>query len=522
MSYVSDFDEDVFISYAHNDDDGPYSTEPKRWVAQLHSDLEQRVKVHLGARPSLWRDCEIRNNEDFEKKILNRLVHTATLLSIISPSFVEREWCIRELEAFAANAESFGIRVDDDRKKRIFKVEKVEVDPSVLPSRLQGSGSYKFYGPDPQTGKVHEYRSKLGTEFGLRYFEQMDELARDIAVVLRGLVSKTTVEKRPQVPVPVVYLAETTPDLVEQANEIRRDLKGRGYTVVPPGDLPYQQAQFQAAARAYLERSAISIHLIGREYGALPEGETYKSKAWIQTDLAGERGKNGNFVRLVWMPRELPATDERQTKFISHLLEDPAAQAGTDVLQTNLEELKTLLQSKLGDLRAGQSVTPDVPAEVPRTVAAAIPATQASRDEPVRIYIICEQADYGSASLLALKKYLFSQTYEPILLSANDNEKEALQEHADNLALCDVALIYYGAGSEKWFNTKLMDFRKFLSRREHPVLAKGVYIAPRGTVAKVAVETHEAEVIHGSDPFSPEPLEQFVREINRAADESYG
>jgi hypothetical protein len=514
MSYLSDFDEDVFISYAHNDDDGPYSTEPRRWVAQLHSDLEQRVKVHLGAKPSLWRDCEIRNNEDFEKKILNRLVHTATLLSIISPSFVRREWCIRELEAFAANAESFGIRVDDDRKKRIFKVEKVEVDPSVLPSPLQGSGSYKFYGPDPQTGKVHEYRSKLGTEFGLRYFEQMDELARDIAIVLRGLTPKPADEQRSQVQVPVVYLAETTPDLVEQANEIRRDLKGRGYTVVPPGDLPYEGAQFQAAARAYLERSAISIHLIGREYGAIPQGEPYKSRAWIQTDLAGECGKNGNFIRLVWMPRELPATDEKQTKFISHLLEDPAAQAGTDVLQTNLEELKTLLQSKLSELRFGQPVTQGVPEQVPRAVRAAMPRAHTSSDEPLRIYIICEQADYKSASLTELKKYLFRRGYEPILPSANDNEKEALQEHADNMALCDVALIYYGAGSEKWFNTKLMDFRKFLSRRERPVLAKGVYIAPPGTAAKIAVETHEAKVVFGSDPFSPEALEQFIPEID--------
>ena len=64
MGYLSNFDEDVFISYAHNDDDA-YAQESLGWVTRLHQDLEQRVRNYLGSDIHFWRDSEIRNNDDF-------------------------------------------------------------------------------------------------------------------------------------------------------------------------------------------------------------------------------------------------------------------------------------------------------------------------------------------------------------------------------------------------------------------------------------------------------------------------
>ena len=193
MGYLPSFVEDVFISYAHNDDDA-YAMESQGWVAQLDEDLRKRVAVFLdGQKPSVWRDRDIRSNEDFEEKITGRLLSTATFLSIISPSFFQREWCIRELEEFAASAElTLGIKVGE--KNRIFKVEKVPLsfDRSKLPSHLQGTGSYRFYGPDPEhQGKIHEYRPKLGVDYAAKYWREMDDLAQDIAMVLRQMYANS-------------------------------------------------------------------------------------------------------------------------------------------------------------------------------------------------------------------------------------------------------------------------------------------------------------------------------------------
>ncbi|MBV9265298.1 MAG: toll/interleukin-1 receptor domain-containing protein, partial [Acidobacteriaceae bacterium] len=237
---MSHFDEDVFISYAHNDDDS-YLHEKRGWVAQLDDDLQNRIKVWLdGEKPSVWRDPAIRPNEDFEQKICARLARTAILLSIISPSYLRRDWCIRELEEFASYAEkTLGIRIDEE-KSRIFKVEKVPVDRQTLPEQLQRTGSYKFYGPDPVRGRVHEFRPLLGNEDSRPYFLCVDDLAQDIAAVLKRMAAKALGLPEPGAQLPAIYLAETTADMEEQAAEIRRELKGRGYTVLPAGDLPYR------------------------------------------------------------------------------------------------------------------------------------------------------------------------------------------------------------------------------------------------------------------------------------------
>jgi hypothetical protein len=521
VGYLPGFDEDVFISYAHNDDD-TYATETSGWVAQLHSDLDQRVKVHLGAKLRMWRDCEIRNNDDFAKKIPARLIRTATFLSIISPSFMRREWCLRELEEFAAHAQrNEGVLLDDE-KSRIFKVEKIPVDRHTLPSQLQGTGSYKFHGADPaRPGREHEFRPFLGGEYSRRYFEEMDELAKDIATVMLGMAEKPAAGVEPGATARGVYLAETSSDLDPAASEIRRDLKSRGYLLFPQGDLPYRAKDFSAKAREYLARSVLSVHLIGKEYGFVPEGEAEKSNAWLQSDLALERAQDSAFLRLIWMPPGVAPADGRQQRFVEYLTQDAAVQKGADVLETSLEDLKTAILESLAKVERElqqRRTAFRAPAAAPSPAAGsgaapAETAAPAADDEPLRIYLICDQLDRKSPDFLALRKFLFSQGYEPLLASESGAEADPLEEHAENLAICDACLIYYGRGSANWFHAKLMDLRKNLARRERPVFAKGVYLAPPESDDKSEFETHEALVLRGGDSFSPDPLAPFVQRI---------
>lgn len=505
MGYLTHFVEDIFISYAHNDDDA-YAMEPQGWVAQLDEDLRKRVAVFLdGQKPSIWRDRDVRSNEDFAEKITTRLLNTATFLSIISPSFFQRSWCVRELEEFANSAErNFGIKIGE--KNRIFKIEKVPLnfDRSQLPSTLQGTGSYKFYGPDPEhQGKIHEYRPKLGLDYAAKYWREMDDLAQDIAIVLKQMYARS-VEKLPdQTSAPTVYLAETTSDLDDWSKEIRRDLKARGYVVLPEGDLPYRSKDFKKEVFEDLKNSMISIHMFGTEYGFIPEGEIEKSNAWLQNDCAVEhQSQTPDFIRVLWMPPELVTSDARQRRLIDFLHNDSATQRGADLIESKLEDLKTVVQEKIKNFREKKErKTSPV-----RTAA----QRMAASDDPLRIYLICDQLDLAARNLHQLRTYLFQQGYECILPTENTDEREALQEHAENLEICDACIIYYGQGSERWFSTKLRELRKFLSGRSQPIRAKGVFVAPPDSPAKAEVQTREAIVLRGSENFAPEALVPFL------------
>jgi hypothetical protein len=511
VGFLSNFDEDVFISYAHNDDD-VYGPERSGWVTRLHQDLERRVRNYLGADTRFWRDCEIRNNDDFTNKILKRLTRTATFLSVLSPSFLQRDWCKRELDVFAGSAGGqIGVLIDNE-KSRIFKAEKMPVERNALPAVMQGTKTYRFYEPDPANPQCpHELRPEFGTEFFRRYFEQMDELAKDIATLLKEMARLGTHAQEAQPDRVTVYVAETTSDLDDKAAELRRDLKDRGYLVLPAGDLPYRAGAYKDNVRECLKQAVLSIHLVGAEYGFVPEGET-KSNVWLQHDLAMERSGDANFLRLIWMPGEVVSPDKRQQEFLTYLHEDAGVQQGADLLNGNIEDFKTVIHEDLARRRNRQE-TPQPSA----AVAAGTTVSVRAPDDPLRVYIICDRADRKTPSLVALRKWLLTQGCEPVLPSEGEEESTAVQIHVENLGMCDACLIYYGEGSSGWFEAKLRDLRKYLRGRQPAVAAKAIYIAPPFSDDKDEVATLEAVVLNGTETFSPDAIEPFMQKIRAAA-----
>jgi TIR domain len=511
--YRKAFDADVFVSYARRDDD-MVGRERQGWISQFHEDLVQQIRVYLGADARVWRDSDIRNNDDFERKIVNRLAKTATLLPIISASFVNSEWCQREVREFVAQAERrFGIHVDGE-KKRIFKVERIPTDRNILPDDLQGTTTYKFF----VDGK-RPLRPSISDKDGEAYYAQIVDLAVDVADVMR-LLAKEAKRVKPDDAGQVqseraVYVAETTWDLQDKAAEISRDLKSRGFRVLPDRDLPRRAQDYRAAVADLLSRCCVSVHLIGQDYGVVPEGETQQSNVRLQHHLALDRAASANFGQLVWIADGV-RTDERQLGFLKYLREDEQANAGMELLEGGLEELKTEMYDLLSRLEKAAK-EPLAAAPSPgrsSTVAAAVPAAPG---EPLCVYVICERTDRRAPALVALRRHLVAEGYEPMLPTEGDSERETLEEHLEKLGSCDACVIYYGEGSERWFEAKLNDIRKILRNRTKPVLAKAVYIGGPARPEKDEVETNEASVLRGGEVFDPQTLEPFLAKLRAPA-----
>ena len=390
------------------------------------------------------------------------------------------------------------------------------VDRSALPLAMQGTKTYRFYEPDPtHPNRMRELRPFLGGEYSRRYFEQMDELAKDIAELLTEMARwQRSGGTRKQPDRTTVYVAETTSDLDDKAGEVRRDLKDRGYLVLPAGDLPYQAKIYQDRVRGCLKQAVLSVHLIGAEYGFVPEGEM-KSNVWLQHDLATERNKDPNFFRLVWMPGEISSPDARQHDFLTRVRECTDVRRGADLLNGSIEELKTEIHEKLSEISKRQRFASRRQTAVATEPIAPRPAVRAP-DEPFRVYIMCEPTDRKSPVLAAMRKYLLSQGCEPMFPSEGRSDDADLHIHAENLELCDACVIYYGEGSPAWFDQRLRDLRKYLRGRQPPVVAKAIYLAPPLITSKDELETLEAIVLRGSETFSPDAIDSFMQKIHAA------
>ena len=488
------FDTDIFISYSHIDNEA-FGEDQSHWVSDLHQRLKVRLHQLVGGPVSIWRDVKLTGNDVFDDALIERLERARILISILSPRYLQSEWCVRELESFVAAAKSnCGIQVGN--KARVFKVLKTPVPLPKQPGEMQRLLGYDFYH-ELESGKAREFHLDPSPEGRRAYWARLDDLAQDIQTLLLELWSVRPGPIVTSTPLreTTVYLAEAALDLKSARDSLRRELEGRGYNVLPNAPLPLDGEGLIAAVREGMERSCLTIHPLGARYGTVPEGDE-RSVAHIQIDLAVESTSDGARRSLIWIPDDLKAPEGRQKAFIAETERRSVPSAALEILQVSLEAFKTYALDKLD----GASK----PAVVP-----------APQKDVTRIYLICAQNDFEAVK--PIQTYLEDQGFAVTLPLREGTEIEIREDHQDSLVLCDAVLIHYGAAHEFWLRTKLRDLVKAPGwGRSKPLLAKAVYLAPPDTLEKQTYQNNEALLLRGSEQFSPATLEPFVAQLRGA------
>ena len=492
MSYLSQFDKDFFISYAHLDDATPDGKQDG-WITYFHKSLEFRVAQLFGTKPRIWRDLKLQGNDFFGDEIVDQFPRVAFLISVLSPRYVKSEWCLREVDEFCKAAQqNIGIRIKN--KARIFKVVKTPIPLEQHPGVLGELLGYEFYKYDPDSRTSIAFDRIVNPDAEKDFWRVLNDLAHDIADLLQTLQQNGTTGATPQRK--SIYLADTGSDLKEARDEIKRELESQDFLVLPDRQLPFTLSEYLQDVEQMLSRSECSIHLIGKNRGIVPDGAD-RSIIELQNELAARKSDTSAFKRLIWLPPGLQALHEEHQRFIQFLRTDRAGLVGADLLEAPLDafkvELQLLLQPK-----------PE-------------PEQQADRDDDEvlrRIYLIHDQRD--REAVVALDDYLYDQEFEVILPAFEGDVKQLRQDHEENLRFSDAVLIYYGAANVLWLRAKLREMSKIAGQgRTREFLAKYIYVAGPKTPEKERYRTREAEVIKHFESFTPESLAPFVAQLKQ-------
>ena len=281
-----------------------------------------------------------------------------------------------------------------------------------------------------------------------------------------------------------VFLAETTSDLREERDRLRRELIEQGHRVLPDRVLPQVAAELEENLRFYLEQCNFSIHLIGDRYGLVPE-DASTSSIVIQNQLAAQESSTRELPRIIWMPRNVNPTDDRQAAFIDSLVQDPNAQLGADVIRDTLENLKQLLNErwhKEAERRSNQRAVAD----------------SQVLDEVTRLYLIHDIEDEQSVE--AIEDFFYDRGIEVMLPEFEGTESEVSAIHIQSLQDCDAVMIYYGTCAKSWVDIKLRELTKALGYRDgQPIDLRVVYIAPSDDRRKTRFKSLSAEIIRQTD-----------------------
>jgi hypothetical protein len=341
---------------------------------------------------------------------------------------------------------------------------------------------YEFFEFDANSGRVREF----GGDQDRNYFLHIDDLAHDIAASM-GAVSSVAAP----VSAASVYLAETSSDMRAERDTIRKDLLEHGYRVLPDAPLRLETGALQEAVREQLMRCRMSVHLTGRHYGVVPEGDD-RSVVELQFDLAGERASSdSSFRRIVWKPAGLEASTDRQRVFVARLESQAMTMANLDLLEVSLEDLKRMVSSQLQ--------------------AAAAPPPAAAPAAGALVYVIFDRRDADGARDIC--DYMFEHGLEVATPLWEGDPAEIRSYHEDSLASCDAALIYYGETSEAWVRTQIHSFMKSRAGRSKPLTA-AVVMGPPQSGAKARFRTHSVGfVLDATTQPAVEVLKPFVDAI---------
>jgi len=463
-------------------------------VSAFHRVLAIRLGQLMGEEPSVWRDARLRGNDDFASRLDGEVPSSAVIVSVVSPRYLKSDWCRREISNFAA-----GTDVQVGHRSRVFKVLKTPIDCGDEPEIMRSMLGYEFFRRDEASGRCREF---TGVEDG-EYLTRLDDLAHDISETLKVVDAANGSGAGDAADGPgdpsglAVYLAMTSSDVAEQRDQVRRELVDRGYRVFPDRTLPLIGAECREAVREMLAQAVVSIHLVGRYYGSIPEGDD-QSMVHLQLELASERAAADDFTQLVWLPADLEPAEERQARFVDSLRSGEGERRGTELLSVVLEAFKTYTLETLDVVKARRTARAGAPG----------PGSDAE-DVPPTVYVVYSPSDLDTAERVL--EVLYERGLDVLQSVFEGDEAELRELHKSNLQECDSVLIVYDTAPAVWLETRLRELRKCMGYgRERPLTAKGVYVTGEMSSHKRMFRSRDATVVKDFDLAPAQALEPFV------------
>jgi hypothetical protein len=440
---------DIFISYARDDDLVPPDG-GKGFVTFLDEWLHYEFKDLGPDRPKIWRDTkQVASVAQFSPEIDNALRSAAFLIVILSPNWMSRPWCRKELDAFAAHRTAEGVSA----RERIFVVGKRHVDRDIRPELLQGQASAEFYARNDEDDIVNGDRDFFkGSVQDDRYYDNVRQLVEYLLRAIKFLKRREDLKSKGSQPISTgrtIYLAKPASDMLTAYNRLINDLVGNGFSVVPDpnGSIPLDQSATSYVDSA-LEQAEISIHLLGEKSGPVPE-DSRSPIVQLQLERAAEKVRKTTgfgFHRLICAPR---------------ILEDSANDLAGTSERNPVDVMKKFAETCPSDKIVGDSPT-DFAVFIKQHLKNIVPARsttarneQGLNSQRVYVYHSREDEDYG----LKLAKILRERKVEPVLPVFDGPDPLITTYNSKSLLECDAVALCWASASEVWVRAQASGLR---------------------------------------------------------------
>jgi hypothetical protein len=451
MAYVPGYKHDVFVSYAHFDNEE--DAQGVRWVSRFQADLRSALRQRLGEDTEIFYDTRSFEARDHVNSLFESARNSAVFLAVFSPSYVSRDFTIGELKAFCEDAPG---------GDRLVTVELLPVEEEACHPLLRGRKRTPFWWKDRSEQDIAlRLTQKFNPEL---YNERVQILAHQVKKLLAdlragGVRSKAGAQTPQTLPLRAeqtpsasrtVLLAQTTDDLYDECERVRAYLERFDVKVLPEGDFPQGGAQFASEFETVLTRTPVFVQLLGTFASRKPPDlpQTY---AQYQYESAKARG-----VKILqWRHPDLDLAA------VTH--RDKALLEGADVLAIGLEEFK-------GEILRHCMAVPK-------------PEPQHIGDCHFFINADCSDKDLADQLLKLFEGHKNWTAARPLF---EGSAKDIMDDLEANLVHCGVLLLLYGNAPPAWVRAQLLRYSKLEKLREGPLRLKTIVLGPPTPKAEIA------------------------------------
>jgi hypothetical protein len=446
---TSGYKNDVFVSYAHVDNEPVLDSEIK-WVSNFIDDLgkflARRLRGENGANPYIWIDHELAFNKPLNESLTNELRQTATFLIIMSLAYLESEWCKKERQQF------FEILKEKGSNTRVFIVEIDEIDRKMYPIEINEYViPYKFWKKENSSkAKMLGFPKRADDE---DYSNRLVDISVDLANELASIKKLTSMKMksnepqvRPTIPKGNIFLAQVTDDLDERREEIKRYFKDEGYKILPEENMysSYETGKLKETMEENFANCLLYVQLLSH----LP-GKKLPSSNNTITSFQFELAKSSGKKMMIWRSSDIDINKISDLS-LRQIHESEYVQSGV------FEEFKSAVLKSVNK-----------------------PIIDPSPPVPRFIYVCTDVIDRHYCEEKIIPKIEEKKLDYALPLRGDNKNISAIRKFQEqNLLSCDAAVFVYCDSDPDIVFNQIMHCRKINTDRKDPFKIVAIYDGP--------------------------------------------
>jgi hypothetical protein len=438
MAAVPGCRHDVFVSYAHGDDQ-PVAGTQSGFVSQLVADLKTEVSRKVRNDVDIWWDhYKLGGDQRVTPEIMAAAGDSACIIVVASPAYLRSEWCDRERSAFCQQA--------TNRQSGIFLVGMEPIDQSRLPTTLRDLNPYEFY----KTLDDGRTTRPLRTDFQQDkepYYNRLSQLVQHVAehldrALASGPAKAAPVVKEADPSKRSVLLLDVTDDLLERRAQLKDYLEQEGIAVLPArrysrDDMDLHRAQMLED----MERSQACVQIVGGLTG--DRSDHPRGMAWLRCETIRNSGSAVPFLQ--WRDPDLDVN------------------AITDADARELTVQPSVRTDRFPDFRrAVAELALKPPARIDPRLQQGVLSVFVNSD------LLDRDLGAGVAQWLETRGFM--------VLEPPQATQDAREEWEASVKYCDSLLLVYGQTKPAWVRTQILLSNKV--QRETPLDLLSVCVGP--------------------------------------------